>query len=198
MGWLDAVKPVFLDSSGVAGAVLYTVESGARRARRRPLSRPFEVPPKPIDFSGFLGAPADPSPPPVGPLASSLARPLQPAPGASACSRGLPVSHQPSRTARRANPLHPRSFRDGQPGALVCVAASGERVRFEQISTARLDPRFAGADTAPPPPTQGAPPSGQYQDVAPVAGTLVVFDSVTLPHQVQPITGTRQRIAATG
>ena len=31
-----------------------------------------------------------------------------------------------------------------------------------------------------------------------MAGTLVVFDSVTLPHQVQPITGTRQRIAATG
>ena len=71
-------------------------------------------------------------------------------------------------------------------------------MRFEQISTARLDPRFAGADAAPPPPTQGAPPSGHYQDVAPVAGTLVVFDSVTLPHQVQPITGTRQRIAATG
>lgn len=35
-------------------------------------------------------------------------------------------------------------------------------------------------------------------DVVPSAGTLVLFDSVSLPHQVQPVTGQRQRIAATG
>ncbi len=35
-------------------------------------------------------------------------------------------------------------------------------------------------------------------DVTPAAGTLVLFDSVTLPHLVREVTGTRQRIAATG
>ena len=35
-------------------------------------------------------------------------------------------------------------------------------------------------------------------DVTPAAGTLVLFDSVTLPHLVREVTGTRQKIAATG
>ncbi len=35
-------------------------------------------------------------------------------------------------------------------------------------------------------------------DVMPAAGTLVLFDSVSLPHLVREVTGTRQRIAATG
>ena len=91
------------------------------------------------------------------------------------------------------------------------------RPRFEQISTARLDPRFAGADgggagagggggssgagRSPPlvlPPSLGAAPSDYFQDISPAAGTLVLFDSVSMPHQVLPITGTRQRVAATG
>ena len=81
------------------------------------------------------------------------------------------------------------------------VAGAGDaaqRKRFEQISTARLDPRFAGGGVAAPPPTRGATPSDHFQDVEPVAGTLVVFDSVSMPHQVQQVTGARQRVAATG
>ncbi len=35
-------------------------------------------------------------------------------------------------------------------------------------------------------------------DVTPAAGTLVLFDSVTLPHLVMEVMGLRQRIAATG
>ena len=35
-------------------------------------------------------------------------------------------------------------------------------------------------------------------DIAPEAGKLVVFDSVSLPHEVLPVTASRQRIATTG
>ena len=48
------------------------------------------------------------------------------------------------------------------------------------------------------PPTLGAAPSDRYEEVSPAAGTLVLFDSVSMPHQVQPVTGKRQRVAATG
>ena len=37
-----------------------------------------------------------------------------------------------------------------------------------------------------------------YIDVVPKAGTLVLFDSASLPYLVQEVTSTRQRIAATG
>ncbi|KAL9179530.1 hypothetical protein ACHAXT_008820 [Thalassiosira profunda] len=75
------------------------------------------------------------------------------------------------------------------------------RETFAQISTSRLDPRFASA---------GAAPAGikaadfdcsderTILDVTPAAGTLVLFDSVSLPHLVREVTGKRQRIAATG
>ena len=80
------------------------------------------------------------------------------------------------------------------------------RESFAQISTARLDPRFAGAadnnrnekaianhyhdfDCSDEP---------NILDVIPTAGTLVLFDSVSLPHLVREVTGKRQRIAATG
>ncbi|KAL1526436.1 hypothetical protein AB1Y20_015148 [Prymnesium parvum] len=74
------------------------------------------------------------------------------------------------------------------------------RDHFQQISTARLDPRFAGARAAP---SENIPPSESpfnegSLDVLPQAGTLVLFDSVTLPHKVLPVTSSRQRIAATG
>jgi hypothetical protein len=97
-------------------------------------------------------------------------------------------------------------------------------VTFEQISTSRLDPRFA---RRPPSPTaDGAGDSGgnvptttttdavvvdgdrdrppndgggwTILDVTPATGTLVFFDSVTLPHLVMEVVGSRQRIAATG
>ena len=35
-------------------------------------------------------------------------------------------------------------------------------------------------------------------DVTPAEGTLVLFDSVTLPHLVMEVMGLRQRISATG
>ena len=135
VGWLDETRPVFLDSDAQGGALLYARRGGGGRER---LSRIFDVPPKPIDFSRFLAADARP--------------------------------------------------------------------RFEQISTARLDPRFAAADGSYSgaggalalPPTLGAAPSDRYEEVSPAAGTLVLFDSVSMPHQVQPVTGKRQRVAATG
>ena len=66
---------------------------------------------------------------------------------------------------------------------------------FEQISTARLDPRFVNGQVV-----ASADDSSMVHtlDIIPAAGTLVVFDSVTLPHLVQEVTGHRQRIAATG
>ena len=78
------------------------------------------------------------------------------------------------------------------------------RHSFDQISTPRLDPRFA-ASAAPgsssSPSSSGVNEHKQWAttlNVPPEAGTLVVFDSVTLPHQVEEVTGKRQRIAATG
>lgn len=71
--------------------------------------------------------------------------------------------------------------------------------RFEQISTARLDPRFVSGDGKQQASIAGSETSEQHTiDVVPAAGTLVVFDSVTLPHSVKEVTGKRRRIAATG
>jgi len=73
---------------------------------------------------------------------------------------------------------------------------------FAQISTSRLDPRFANKGA-----THVAVASNAdfdcnnektVLDVTPAAGTLVLFDSVSLPHLVREVTGKRQRIAATG
>jgi len=92
------------------------------------------------------------------------------------------------------------------------------RSRFEQISTSRKDPRFAkvsspsssldngsatGRTTAATSTANvGGDVDGKTYDtaieVAPTGGTLVLFDSVTLPHSVLQVTGNRQRIAATG
>ena len=71
---------------------------------------------------------------------------------------------------------------------------------FEQISTPRLDPRFAAKDVVAPKVNLSAAVEGRGKvlDVVPEGGTLVVFDSVSLPHLVQEVTGKRQRIAATG
>ena len=86
-----------------------------------------------------------------------------------------------------------------QPIDFTKFMASQYQGSFQQISTSRLDPRFVSADAA----TNSAPASlaveeSSTMDVVPSAGTLVLFDSVSLPHQVQPVTGQRQRIAATG
>jgi len=69
------------------------------------------------------------------------------------------------------------------------------RSRFEQISTASRDPRFANASNQ----LQAAVARDSNNlKVTPSGGTLVLFDSVTLPHSVLEVTGERQRIAATG
>ena len=67
--------------------------------------------------------------------------------------------------------------------------------RFEQISTASKDPRFATASN---PVQVAAMTDSNNLEVTPSGGTLVLFDSVTLPHSVLEVTGDRQRIAATG
>ncbi len=68
--------------------------------------------------------------------------------------------------------------------------------RFEQISTAAKDPRFANASNAVV--ATAASSDTNNLEVTPAGGTLVLFDSVTLPHSVLEVTGDRQRIAATG
>lgn len=74
--------------------------------------------------------------------------------------------------------------------------------RFEQISTARRDPRFVDSTrqlvSSSTSTTENDPFYVHTVDVVPAAGTLVLFDSVTLPHLVREVTGLRQRIAATG
>jgi hypothetical protein len=71
---------------------------------------------------------------------------------------------------------------------------------FEQISTSRLDPRFVKVDGTQQRSVASANPNeSKYTlDVLPAARTLVLFDSVSLPHLVKEVTGKRRRIAATG
>ena len=81
---------------------------------------------------------------------------------------------------------------------------------FEQISTSRLDPRFVSVDTTTATTAKNNNTAANDKkdfdcsdertilDVKPTAGTLVLFDSVSLPHLVREVTGKRQRIAATG
>ncbi|KAL3768989.1 hypothetical protein ACHAWU_002021 [Discostella pseudostelligera] len=76
------------------------------------------------------------------------------------------------------------------------------RDTFTQISTSRLDPRFAGSSSSSPLSSDSidfdCSDESTILDVLPTAGTLVLFDSVSLPHLVREVTGKRQRIAATG
>jgi hypothetical protein len=86
-----------------------------------------------------------------------------------------------------------------QPIDFAKFMAPQYRGSFQQISTSRLDPRFVSADTATAAVTAPAViEESSTLDIVPAAGTLVLFDSVSLPHQVQPVTSERQRIAATG
>ncbi|KAL7524415.1 hypothetical protein ACHAWF_000940 [Thalassiosira exigua] len=94
-----------------------------------------------------------------------------------------------------------------QPVDFSVFLAEEHRSKFEQISTSRRDPRFAGGgggatggsvnDSS----TSSSEVSHEEKDaldILPAAGTLVLFDSVSLPHRVREVTGGRQRIAATG
>lgn len=91
-----------------------------------------------------------------------------------------------------------------QPIEFVTFLPDRFKEKFEQISTARLDPRFAAAAndgkdcTATQASLLADKPETHFLEVVPKAGTLVVFDSVSLPHLVREVTSTRQRIAATG
>jgi hypothetical protein len=93
-------------------------------------------------------------------------------------SDAFPMPPKPVDFGRFINRAPPGFKNGAQPGV-------GDAI-FEQISTARLDPRFAGGggdeQTTPPIKTEAA--AGQL-DILPVGGTLVLFDSVTLPHQVR-------------
>lgn len=87
-----------------------------------------------------------------------------------------------------------------QPVEFATFLAKEFRNSFEQISTSRLDPRFAAVGS-----TSVAVASNSATleeknafDIIPAGGTLVVFDSVVLPHLVREVTASRQRIAATG
>ena len=42
------------------------------------------------------------------------------------------------------------------------------------------------------------PPGEAVQDIQPVAGTLLLFDSVAVPHEVLAVTAERPRVACTG
>ena len=41
-------------------------------------------------------------------------------------------------------------------------------------------------------------PGERAREIPPTAGTLLLFDSVVLPHEVLPVTGARPRVACTG
>jgi len=92
----------------------------------------------------------------------------------------------------------------GQPIDFSIFLKDEVKDKFEQISTSRLDPRFATASTASA--AGNAIPTHDFDcsdertilDIPPIGGTLVVFDSVSLPHLVREVTGKRQRLAATG
>ena len=90
-----------------------------------------------------------------------------------------------------------------QPVDFSAFLPAARRGAFEQISTSRLDPRFAAAGatgyaTASPTAEIAEFDELHHVDVVPAAGTLVLFDSVSLPHLVRRVTGARTRIAATG
>jgi len=91
----------------------------------------------------------------------------------------------------------------GQPIDFSIFLKDEVKDKFEQISTSRLDPRFATASTSA---SGNTTPTHEFDctdernilDIPPIGGTLVVFDSVSLPHLVREVTGKRQRLAATG
>ncbi len=95
-----------------------------------------------------------------------------------------------------------------QPVDFRSFLEEGARQTFEQISTARLDPRFVngsggyggggGGGSEALASLATAPNSAHSVDVLPEAGKLVLFDSVSLPHLVREVTGDRHRVAATG
>ena len=65
--------------------------------------------------------------------------------------------------------------------------------RFHLIDS----PKSIASSLLPPPPPEGEDGGERIRDVAPEAGTLVLFDSVSLPHEVLP-TKRRERFACSG
>ena len=45
---------------------------------------------------------------------------------------------------------------------------------------------------------EAAPPGETIREIRPVAGTLLLFDSVAVPHEVLAVTAERARVACTG
>lgn len=90
-------------------------------------------------------------------------------------------------------------FYPTRPAAFDQLIQPQLRPHFQQISTARLDPRFASNAAGPTALSPAPPPLNEGTfDVLPRAGTLVLFDSVSLPHKVLRVDGQRRRIATTG
>ncbi|KAJ1460487.1 hypothetical protein M885DRAFT_509485 [Pelagophyceae sp. CCMP2097] len=64
---------------------------------------------------------------------------------------------------------------------------------FDSLATPCLDPKGGSPRCGP-----SARPRQKTLDVLPRAGTLVIFDSVAVPHEVLRVTSARPRLAATG
>eukprot|EP00578_Thalassiosira_sp_NH16_P010759 CAMPEP_0181120190 /NCGR_PEP_ID=MMETSP1071-20121207/24017_1 /TAXON_ID=35127 /ORGANISM="Thalassiosira sp., Strain NH16" /LENGTH=421 /DNA_ID=CAMNT_0023204815 /DNA_START=15 /DNA_END=1280 /DNA_ORIENTATION=+ len=124
--------------------------------------------------------------------------------GGSALYRVASTSGEVGKASQERCILSVRDFDvPAQPIDFASFLKSEAKETFSQISTSRLDPRFASA-TGTAANTNAGKSNIEHADektileVRPAAGTLVVFDSVSLPHLVREVTGKRQRIAATG
>ena len=190
VGWLDGTRPVFLDSGADPDrCALYTVDASSR-----------------ADVGGAAGA-VDAGVVGGGATTTAVATVATAAVATVATATAATVATATAARERRVV-LSPRGgfAVPPRPVDFGRFLAAADRPRFEQISTARLDPRFAAPEQLAQ--AQAQNPAGigvdasaaapYFEDVTPRAGTLVVFDSVSLPHQVQPITGQRRRVAATG
>jgi hypothetical protein len=102
----------------------------------------------------------------------------------------------------RSSPLYPRFARPAPPppsGAAAEGGGKGEATTTTTTKTMTMEAVVGvGAVDSRDRPATSDGGGGTIMDVTPAAGTLVLFDSVTLPHLLMEVTGRRQRIAATG
>jgi Rps23 Pro-64 3,4-dihydroxylase Tpa1-like proline 4-hydroxylase len=90
---------------------------------------------------------------------------------------------------------NPVLFLSGGDGLVrkLLIARSDDAARFHLVDA----PKSAASAFLPPPGDAGEDGGERVRDVSPDGGTLVLFDSVSLPHQVMPSRG-RERFAASG
>ena len=111
---------------------------------------------------------------------------------------GEPMDEPAMRRERRILSIEDFDVPSMQPIEFASFLLPEIRDTFTQISTSRLDPRFAGSSSSSEATNFDCSDEKTILDIMPAGGTLVLFDSVSLPHLVREVTGTRQRIAATG